>query len=139
MSGDETLAARLNCGGGSNFRVSVNRTSMSVIGAKWLVAAELAESQGYSVLRRFRQGGKFWAMSSAISAGASRGREGREDARQLTRELRHFARRHSFATSLKLMGRRHDVADPSAYRCPSHRHEDLVAFHRRRRARNDGL
>jgi hypothetical protein len=62
MSADETLAERLNSGGVSNFRVSVNRTSISVMVAKWLVAAErLAELQGYIVLRRPRQSGKFYA------------------------------------------------------------------------------
>src|SRR5215210_9179212 len=37
MSGEETLAASLNSGGGSNLRFSWRRTSMSVIGAsRWL-------------------------------------------------------------------------------------------------------
>ena len=34
---------------------------MSVIGAKSVAVAELAESQGYTVLHRSRQSGKFWA------------------------------------------------------------------------------
>jgi len=53
------LALRLKSGGVSNFRFSSRRTSMSGIGAESCRSRFHREWQGYSVLRRPRQSGKF--------------------------------------------------------------------------------
>jgi hypothetical protein len=53
------MAAFLNSGGGSNFRFSVSRTSMSVMVAMSMGVPEWRAPQGYCVLRAPRQSGKF--------------------------------------------------------------------------------
>lgn len=80
---------------------------MSVIGAKLMAVAELAESQGYNFLRGSRQGGKFQANDRipfvrAFPEWPSHCRGGRPGA--LVRSEEGGSGRHVFARTRRLSG-----------------------------------